>query len=135
MTSLSDYGLLKFRASAIYFVIIQGFGYLMGLSYSPIQLFGLTTLGVALFNLWALLNSHFDLPGSFGSCGFMDEREMTVATTALAYGFIAAIFAVSLNHGGIYTLSSFQIARVSYAVFLGVFLSKTLNHRYGHLIR
>lgn len=128
MKALTDYGLMSFRASAIYFVIIQGFGYLVGTSYSAFQLFGLSLIGVALFNIY---NYARDL----GGCALMDEREMIIATSAAAYGFISAIFAISLDHGQIYSLDLFQVARISYAVFLTIFLGKAGYHRFGGRLR
>lgn len=131
---LQDYGLLSFRASAIYFMIIQGFGFLLGLNYSVFQLFGISSIGVILFNIWALIDSHYDLPRRFSGCGahgFMDEREMKVATTSAAYGFIATIFAASINQGEIYALTQNQIAQIGFAVFLTLFLGKTAYQRFG----
>jgi hypothetical protein len=131
---LQDYGLLSFRASAIYFMIIQGFGFLLGLEYSAFQLFGISTLGVLLFNIWALINSRYSLPQILSGCGahgFMDEREMKVATSSAAYGFIATILAASINQGQIYALTQSQIAQIGSAVFFGIFILKTVYQRYG----
>ncbi|MFB6203527.1 MAG: hypothetical protein ABEK01_03475 [Candidatus Nanohaloarchaea archaeon] len=138
MRSLSDHGLMSFRASTVYFAIIQGFGFLLGMEYTAFQLFGITTAGVVMFNIWALMDSRLDLPDYLSGCGsygFMDERELELVTTAAAYGFIAAVFAASLDQGGVYSLGAYQVARAGYAVFLGVFLAKTFSHRYGHLLR
>ncbi|MFB6241400.1 MAG: hypothetical protein ABEJ36_01185 [Candidatus Nanosalina sp.] len=134
MRTMSDYGLMSFRASAIYFMIIQGFGFLLAMEYSAFQLFGISTVGVILFNIWALIDSHYDLPRRFSGCGahgFMDEREMKVATTAAAYGFMASILAASINQGGIYALTQDQIAQIGFAVFLGLFITKTAYQRFG----
>lgn len=126
---------MAFRTSAIYFMIIQGFGYLLGMEYTAFQLFGISSIGVALLNMWAFLDSNFDLPSILSSCcgefGFMDEREMDLATTAAAYGLIASIFAISLNQGGIYSLGVNQIGQAGFAVFLAVFFGKTLWHKFG----
>lgn len=124
MKGFSEYGLMSFRASAIYFMIIQGFGYLLGLEYNAMALFGVSTVAVVLFNI----ATYF---GFLGICGFMDEREMEVATTAAAYGLIVAIFAISLDQGQILSLSLDGVGQAGFGVFLAIFLGKNGYHRLG----
>ncbi len=124
MRSLSDYGLMPFKASIVYFMLIQGFGFLLGLQYSAFQLFGISTAGVILFNTL----TYFDY---FGTCGIVDEREMQQITDSAVYGAFTAIFIASMNLGLDTGFTTYQLARYSFAVFMGALLLKQTYHKYG----
>ena len=124
MKSLSDYGIMPFKASLIYFTTIQGFGFLLGLEYSALQLFGISTLGVIGFNIL----TYFDY---FGTCGIVDEREMQQITDSAVYGVFTAILIASMNLGFNPGFTTYQLARYSFAVFMGALILKQIYHKYG----
>ncbi len=124
MKSLSDYGFMPFKASLIYFTIIQGFGFLLGLEYSAFQLFGISTAGVIVFNI-------LTYTGYFGTCGIVDEREMQQITDSAVYGVFAAIFIASMNLGLNSGFTTYQLARYSFAVFMAALVLKQAYQRYG----
>ncbi|MFB6209819.1 MAG: hypothetical protein ABEJ56_06830, partial [Candidatus Nanohaloarchaea archaeon] len=111
MKSLADYGLMPFKASLVYFMLIQGFGFLLGFEYSAFQLFGISTLGVIGFNLLTYLNY-------FGTCGIVDEMEMQQITDSAVYGIFTAIFIASMNLGLNSGFTTYQLARISFGVFM-----------------
>ena len=128
MKSLSDYGIMPFKASLIYFTTIQGFGFLLGLEYSAWQLFGISTLGVIGFNIL----TYFDY---FGTCGIVDEREMQQITESAVYGVFTAILIASMNLGFDSGFTTYQLARYSFAVFILALVAKQAYHRYeGELV-
>jgi len=124
MKSLSQYGFMPFKASLVYFIIIQGFGFLLGFEYSAVQLFGISTLGVIGFNILTYF-------GYFGTCGIVDEREMQQITESAVYGVFAAIFIASMNLGLNTGFTTYQLARYSFAVFMAALVLKQAYHRYG----
>jgi hypothetical protein len=124
MKSLSEYGFMPFKASLIYFTTIQGFGFLLGLEYSALQLFGISTLGVIGFNIL----TYFDY---FGNCGIVNEREMQQITDSAVYGVFAAIFIASMNLGFDSGFTTYQMARYSFAAFMGCLILKQAHHKYG----
>jgi hypothetical protein len=123
MKSLSDYGLMPFKASLVYFTIIQGFGFLLGLEYSTHQLFGISTLGVIGFNILTYIDY-------FGTCGIVDEREMQQITNSAVYGVFTAIFIASLNLGFDTDFTTYQLARYSFAAFMAALVLKQIYHKY-----
>jgi hypothetical protein len=124
MKSLSQYGFMPFKASLVYFMIIQGFGFLLGFEYSAVQLFGISTLGVIGFNILTYF-------GYFGTCGIIDEREMQQITESAVYGVFAAIFIASMNLGLNTGFTTYQLARYSFAVFMAALVLKQAYQRYG----
>ncbi len=124
MKSLSQYGFMPFKASLVYFMIIQGFGFLLGFEYSAVQLFGISTLGVIGFNILTYF-------GYFGTCGIVDEREMQQITESAVYGVFAAIFIASMNLGLNTGFTTYQLARYSFAVFMAALVLKQAYQRYG----
>jgi hypothetical protein len=115
---------MPFKASLVYFIIIQGFGFLLGFEYSAVQLFGISTLGVIGFNILTYF-------GYFGTCGIVDEREMQQITESAVYGVFAAIFIASMNLGLNTGFTTYQLARYSFAVFMAALVLKQAYHRYG----
>jgi|GEM_PF-3425873 hypothetical protein len=124
MKSLSDYGIMPFKASLIYFTMIQGFGFLLGIEYSAVQLFGISTLGVIGFNIL----TYFDY---FGTCGIVDEREMQQITESAVYGVFAAVFIASMNLGLNTSFTTYQLARISFAAFMIALVAKQGYQRYA----
>jgi hypothetical protein len=124
MKSLSEYGFMPFKASLVYFTIIQGFGFLLGLEYSALQLFGISTIGVIGFNILTYLDY-------FGTCGIVDEREMQQITDSAVYGVFAAIFIASMNLGLGSGFTTYQLARYSFAAFMAALVLKQTYHRFG----
>lgn len=124
MKSLSDFGFMPFKASLVYFMIIQGFGFLLGFEYNAFQLFGISALGVIGFNLLTYL-------GYFGTCGVVDEREMQQITDSAVYGVFTAIFIASLNLGFDSGFTTYQLARYSFAAFMAALVVKQTYQRYG----
>lgn len=124
MKSLADYGLMPFKASLVYFMLIQGFGFLLGFEYSAFQLFGISTLGVIGFNLLTYLNY-------FGTCGIVDEMEMQQITDSAVYGIFTAIFIASMNLGLNSGFTTYQLARISFGVFMAALILEQAYHKYG----
>jgi hypothetical protein len=124
MKSLSEYGFMPFKASLVYFMIIQGFGFLLGFEYSAVQLFGISTLGVIGFNILTYF-------GYFGTCGIVDEREMQEITDSAVYGVFTAVFIASMNLGLDTGFTTYQLARYSFAIFMGALVLKQTYHKYG----
>jgi hypothetical protein len=124
MKSLTDYGFMPFKASLVYFMIIQGFGFLLGFEYSALQLFGISIIGVIGFNILTFINY-------IGTCGIVDEREMQQITDSAVYGVFTAIFIASMNLGFDSGFTTYELARYSFATFMAALILKETYQRYG----
>lgn len=124
MKSLSEYGFMPIKASLVYFMMIQGFGFLLGFEYSAVQLFGISTLGVIGFNFLTYF-------GYFRTYGIVDEREMQEITDSAVYGVFTAVFIASMNLGLDTGFTTYQLTRYSFAVFMGALILKQAYHKYG----
>nr|EGQ40886.1 MAG: hypothetical protein J07AB56_01320 [Candidatus Nanosalinarum sp. J07AB56] len=115
---------MPFKASLVYLMLIQGFGFLLGFEYSAFQLFGLSSAVVALFNVM----TYFDY---FGPCGMVDEREMQQITDSAVYGIFTSMFLASMNLGLGAGFSTYELTRYSFAVFMAALVLKQAYQRYG----